>query len=477
MFEEADKVFQNIINIARQRDLSEEIITKAYETAKELHREQKRKDGQPYINHPVAVGLILAKLEFDENVIAGGLLHDTIEDCDYTSSQMIEDFGKSVFDLVDCVSAIDDAKYIFDNKDIFEDPNFIKSSAEEQTFKKLISLGKNNPCGFAIKFADRLHNLRTIEVFDYNKQLEKVRETEKWVLPIAKALKSEYFYRAIKNECFKIVNREKGKQYFASYRAYHSSNLKNIALFDRRLKELFAGSLIKDIRIKNVREYKVFEDLGKIYKNIDIREVSQGQILKVTNYNIYMLYNDGISAKEVMSEALRILSRQNDLKMIDAKIGSFSNKVYYQINDFFKNKYNIYILSKNEYRILKVGTLDGQNLELIDEENINNLEEDLIKIKTRSGEIKYIMKNSTALDLAFKLHRDIGFSFKYAIINGSKSKLPPYTKLNENDQVEIVMDTDENGILKNNAKLNWLAYVNTEHAKKILIKYFSRMIE
>lgn len=477
MFEEADKTFDQILKTVHQNDIPEEIIVKAYEKAKELHKEQKRKDGQPYINHPVAVALILAKLEFDENVIAGGLLHDTIEDCGYTKTQMISDFNETVFELVDCVSAIDDAKYIFDKKDIFEDPNFVKSSAEEQTFKKLISLGKNNPCGFAIKFADRLHNLRTIETFDYNKQLEKVRETEKWVLPIAKALRAEYFYRAITNECFKIVNRQKGRQFFESYNAYHSSNTSNILRFETRLKELFAGSLIKDIRIKNVREYKVFQDLSKIYKNIDIREVSQGQILKVTNYNIYMLFNDGISIKEATAEVLKFLNKQSDLKIIDANIGSFSNKVYYQINDSIKNKYNVYILSKNEYRILKVGTLNGQNLDLIDEENINSLDEDLIKVRTRSGEIKYIMKNSTALDLAFKLHRDIGFAFKYAIINDSKSKLPPYTKLNENDRVEIITDMDENGEMKNNAKLNWLAYVNTEHAKKILIKYFSRMIE
>ena len=477
MFDEVDKKFNLILEIARQRELADEIIIKAYEKAKELHKLQKRKDGEPYISHPVSVALILAKLEFDENVISGALLHDTIEDCGYTLAQMKKDFNKTVVELVDCVSAIDDAKYIFDKKEIFEDPEFVKSSAEEQTFKKLISLGKNNPCGFAIKFADRLHNLRTIETFDYNKQLEKVRETEKWVLPIAKALHAEYFFRAIKNECFKIVNKEKGKQFFESYWAYHSSNLTNLADFERRLKELFAGSLIKDIRIKNVREYKVFQDLEKIYKNTDIREISQGQILKVTNYNIYLLYNENTTKKEATSEVLSILSKQSDLKIIDAKTGSFSNKVYYQINDSIKNKYNVYILSKNEYRVLKVGTLDGQNLDLIDEENINNLEEELIKVKTRSGEIKYIMKNSTALDFAFKLHRDIGFAFKYAIINGSKSKLPPYTKLNDNDKIEIVTETDEKGEMKNNAKLNWLAYVNTEQAKKQLIKYFSHLIE
>ena len=85
-------------------------------------------------------------------------------------------------------------------------------------------------------------------------------------------------------------------------------------------------------------------------------------------------------------------------------------------------------------------------------------------------------KFSTALDFAFKIHKDIGFAFKYAIINGSKTKCPPYTKLNENDKVEIITDKDENGALINNAQLRWLAYVNTELAKKVLIKYYEEKI-
>ena len=119
-----------------------------------------------------------------------------------------------------------------------------------------------------------------------------------------------------------------------------------------------------------------------------------------------------------------------------------------------------------------MGTIDGQNLDKIDEDNINELDIDLIKVKTRSGETKYMTKGSTVLDFAFKIHRDIGFAFKYAIVNDSKTQLPPYTKLNDGDKVEIITEKDALGNLKNNAKLKWLAYVNTEFAKKVLIKYF-----
>lgn len=471
MFDDVDKRFDCLLEVVKSNDLPVEIIKKAYSKAKYLHKDQNRKDGTSYISHPVEVALILAKLNFDENVIAAALLHDTMEDCGYIADEMKADFNETIFKLVDCVSAIDKTKYVFDKENIYEDPEFVKSSAEEQTFKKLITLGKKNPCGFAIKFADRLHNLRTISSFDYAKQLEKVRETEKWVLPIAKALKSEYFYRAIKNECFKIQNQQTIQPFLEHYTIYHNSNQKNIEALDYRLKEIFANSSIKAIKIKEVREYKVFEDLTRLYKNIDLSKISQGQILKVANYNIFMLYR-GVSHKKAITEVINLLQLKTSLKVIDTKIGGFTGKMYMSVEDEYKNKYNIYILTENEYMMVKVGTADGQNLDKIDEENINELDVDLIRIKTRSGEIKYMPKGSTVLDFAFKIHRDIGFAFKYAIVNNSKTKLPPYTKLNEGDKVEIVIDKDVNGRTKNNAKLKWLAYVNSEFAKKVLIKNF-----
>ena len=142
MFEEIDKRFETLLEVATANEMPVGIIKKAYEKAKDLHKNQKRKDGTPYISHPVEVALILAKLDFDQNVIAGALLHDTIEDCGYTRKEMIADFNETVFKLVDCVSAIDKTKYVFDKENLYEDPEFVKSSAEEQTFKKLITLGK-----------------------------------------------------------------------------------------------------------------------------------------------------------------------------------------------------------------------------------------------------------------------------------------------------------------------------------------------
>ena len=88
MFEKAENRFRYLKQIAKNNNCQLDIIERAYQTALGLHKNQKRQDGTPYINHPVEVALILAKLGFDEEVIAGALLHDTIEDCGYTKEEM-----------------------------------------------------------------------------------------------------------------------------------------------------------------------------------------------------------------------------------------------------------------------------------------------------------------------------------------------------------------------------------------------------
>jgi GTP pyrophosphokinase len=134
-----------------------------------------RKDGTPYISHPVAVAKILAELDFDSDMISAALLHDVVEDCNYTIEQIKQHFNDNVANIVDAVTAIEDNQASI--KDIFYDENFKKDSLDDQTFNKLIALGEQNKLAFYIKFADRLHNLRTIGTFSEYKQVEKVKET------------------------------------------------------------------------------------------------------------------------------------------------------------------------------------------------------------------------------------------------------------------------------------------------------------
>ncbi len=478
MYKVIDGRFAIIKEIFEKNGNSTSQIDKAYNLAKELHKHQLRKDGTPYLGHPVEVALILARLGFDEDVVSSALLHDVIEDCGCSLETLKTEFNNNVAEMVDSVSAIDKAKYIYDADDIYENLNFEKASIEEQSFKKLIAIGKKNPLGFCIKFADRLHNLSTIDCFDYNKQLEKLKETEKWILPIAKILNAYYFFHKIKNECFKIKHRYDGECFFENYNDYHQKNEPNLKRFIVQLNEVLSGSKINRVECLPVEEFKVFDYLKERNSNINIKNITQSHILKVQNYRIYLLY-DNFNKKEVLDELLLILnSRLNSkLKILDANIGRFTQKPYILVQDTYCNLYNLYLMSTAEYTILQNGTLDGQQNDFIDDDNLDNLDVELIQVKTRSGEIKYIPNGSTVLDFAFKIHKDIGLGFKYAIVNKSKTKSPPYTKLYEGDMVEIVIDKNEQGEIKLSPDLKWFAYVNTELAKRVLIKWFEKMVK
>lgn len=477
MFSEVDIRFEYVKELLHKNRISRKKVERAYNLAFELHKEQVRKDGTPYISHPVEVAIILADLGFDDDVICAGLLHDVVEDCGYTVDQIKELFNYKVAELVDAVSAIESGEYKYNNDAFFESEDFIKQSAEEQTFNKLIAFGKRNPLAFCIKFADRLHNLRSIGVFPRAKQLAKVRETEQWIIPIAKVINAGYFYNALCNECFKIVYNVDDCLFFKHYNEYHNANYEHMLSFTSNLKVAFSNYGACEIMCEKVPENIVYEQIAKLIKIHDIRFLSQGKIIKVANYNMYAVFEKK-HTKKLYNDLLGKISQKliGKAKVIDAKINQVTNKCYFVLEDIYRNKYNLYILSKQEYIKQQIGTLDGQLNNYIDDDTTHNIVTEYIRVATRSGEIIYIPKDSTALDFAFKIHRDIGFGFKYAIINKTKNKYPAYTKLNDGDQISVFYDRDSDNKIINFAELKWLAYVNTELAKKHLIKYFEKKL-
>ena len=196
-------IYENIINDLKRKQIVDiGLFVKAFDLATKLHNGQIRKGGEPYILHPIQVAEILNRLDFDINVLCAGLLHDTVEDCGYTITQMQEDFNPVIAKIVDAVTAIE---LDFDK---FSEEDFPKFIEEAQTYQKLISIGKENLYAFYIKFADRLNNLRTIDCFPIYKQLAKIKETEKWLIPIIHILKSSWFYKQISNECFKSIGKQ-----------------------------------------------------------------------------------------------------------------------------------------------------------------------------------------------------------------------------------------------------------------------------
>jgi guanosine-3',5'-bis(diphosphate) 3'-pyrophosphohydrolase len=149
-------------------------VERAYDVAAYWHRDQKRKSGDPYITHPLAVATILAELGMNTDTLCAALLHDTVEDTPYTLVELRGEFGEDVAALVDGVTKLDKVKY--------------GDSAEAETVRKMVVAMSRDIRVLVIKLADRLHNMRTLRYLSREKQERKSRETLEIFAPLAHRL-------------------------------------------------------------------------------------------------------------------------------------------------------------------------------------------------------------------------------------------------------------------------------------------------
>ncbi|WP_010470471.1 RelA/SpoT family protein [Streptomyces somaliensis] len=172
-------VLEPLLRIVRSNDPKIETATLrqieyAYQVAERWHRGQKRKSGDPYITHPLAVTTILAELGMDPATLMAGLLHDTVEDTEYGLEDLRRDFGDQVALLVDGVTKLDKVKF--------------GEAAQAETVRKMVVAMAKDPRVLVIKLADRLHNMRTMRYLKREKQEKKARETLEIYAPLAHRL-------------------------------------------------------------------------------------------------------------------------------------------------------------------------------------------------------------------------------------------------------------------------------------------------
>ncbi|MFF2410880.1 RelA/SpoT family protein [Streptomyces sp. NPDC058092] len=172
-------VLEPLLRIVRSNDAKIETATlrqieRAYQVAERWHRGQKRKSGDPYITHPLAVTTILAELGMDPATLMAGLLHDTVEDTEYGLDTLRRDFGDQVALLVDGVTKLDKVKF--------------GEAAQAETVRKMVVAMAKDPRVLVIKLADRLHNMRTMRYLKREKQEKKARETLEIYAPLAHRL-------------------------------------------------------------------------------------------------------------------------------------------------------------------------------------------------------------------------------------------------------------------------------------------------
>jgi guanosine-3',5'-bis(diphosphate) 3'-pyrophosphohydrolase len=228
-FSSPEKLYEELVRSVRKYHPSTDLsmIEKAYKVASDAHKDQKRKSGEPYIIHPLCVGIILADLELDKESIAAGLLHDVVEDTVLTKEQVAEQYGDEVALIVDGVTKLGQLSYSAD-----------KVEEQAENLRKMFLAMAKDIRVIMVKLADRLHNMRTLQYMRPEKQLEKARETIDIYSPIAQRLGLAKIKNELDDLSLKYLEPE------AYYDLVHQINQK------KSEREAFVEEIVEEVRVQ-----------------------------------------------------------------------------------------------------------------------------------------------------------------------------------------------------------------------------------
>jgi GTP pyrophosphokinase len=471
------KEYKELLKIS-YRTLStkdKKLIRKAFDVAVDAHSEQRRKSGEAYIFHPIAVARIVAsEIGLDANSIAAALLHDVVEDCQRYNIKDIEQlFGESVARIVNGLTKISNIK---------KDMNV---SMQAETFRRMLLTLHDDIRVIIIKIADRLHNMQTIQSMSEDKQLKIASETLYIYAPLAHKIglyniKTELEDLSLKytepNIYNDIINKlEESKEEQDLYIKNISKVLKK-ALNKEQLKTEIKGrpksiySIRRKIRDQGVSFDEVYDKFAVriIYKS----ELKNEKFLAWKIYSIVTDYfrpnpirlRDWISApKSTGYEALHITVMGPKGRWVEVQIRSE------RMNEIAEKGYAAHYKYKegedqNDENLESwIGKLqevienpDSNAVEFVEQFKLNLYAKEIF-VFTPNGDLKSLPKDATPLDFSFSIHTEIGMKTRGAKVNG---KLVPLSHtLQSGDQVDII--TSENA----KPTSNWLDYVTTTRAK------------
>ncbi|RXP55120.1 bifunctional (p)ppGpp synthetase/guanosine-3',5'-bis(diphosphate) 3'-pyrophosphohydrolase [Lutibacter sp. HS1-25] len=449
-------------------------IRKAFDVALEAHKNQRRKTGEPYIFHPIAVAKIVAyEIGLDTTSIIAALLHDVVEDTDYTTEDIERLFGENVARIVSGLTKISHL-----NKDS-------NASVQAENFRKMLLTLNDDVRVILIKIADRYHNMQTMDAMPYDKQLKISSETLYIYAPLAHRLglyniKTElenlglkYTEPEIYNDIFDRITQSKEEQnkYIETF-----SNIIRESLDAENFKYIIKGrrKSIYSIRKKMLDQGVTYDE---IYDKFAIRIIYESTVKeeKFDAWKIYSIVTDHFrpnpsrlrdwisQPKSTGYESLHITVMGPQGKWVEVQIRSarmdeIAEKGY-AAHYRYKNKDEAETGLDDWLNKIKESLENSENSAAIDfvEDFKLNLYAKEIFVFTPNGDLKALPKNATALDFAFAIHTQIGMNCRGAKVNG---KLKPISHiLNSGDQVEIITAKNQK------PNIGWLDFVVTARAR------------
>lgn len=478
---EFDGLLQDYLNSNHRKKT--ELITKAFNFAHIAHKGVKRRSGEPYILHPLAVArIVLNEIGLGSTSICSALLHDVVEDTDYTVEDIEIIFGPKIAQIVDGLTKISGG--------VFGE----KASEQAENFRKLLLTMSEDIRVILIKIADRLHNMRTLGSMPLAKQYKIAGETEYIYAPLAHRLGLFRIKTELENLSFKYDHPETYHEIELRLENEMESLNKFYLEFSKPIKDKLTAQGYKfelHNRIKSV--YSIWNKMST--RNIPFEEVYDILALRIIfepkegideKVQCWMIYSAITAIYKPHPERIRdwvSTPKANGYEALHVTVMTPGGR-WVEIQIRSRRMHDIAERGLAAHWKYKTGHNDESELdkwlktikELLENPEPNaidfidtfklNLFASEIFVFTPKGEIKTISKNATALDFAFMLHSDIGYQSIAAKVN--HKLVPLNTVLNSGDQVEILTSK------KQTPQPEWLNYVTTAHAKTKLQTYFKK---
>ena len=469
-----------ILETDKQYDLSK--IVSAYQFAKQAHGSQTRSSGEPYIIHPLSVAMILVDLGMDTDTICVGLLHDVVEDTEYTLDDIRKKFGQDVAVLVDGVTKLNRI------------PIFDKEQQQAENVRKILLAMSHDIRVMIIKLADRIHNMRTLCFLPPAKQRRIALETMNVYAPIAHRLG----IRTVKEEL------EDLSFYYLDSFAY--AEIEHIMEIKKDEREAFIGSIKERIRKRLAQEHFAKEPIieGRvksiygIYKKVYMGHKSMDQIfdkyavrvIVSTVAECYMVlgivhdmfrplpnrFKDYISTpKSNMYQSLHttVLGRESIPFEIQIRTWDMHVSAEYGIAAHWKYKEGIQGKDKMEERLAWVRkVIEAQQTSDDVEEIVRAIKNDLspedIVVMTPRGDSISLPVGSTVIDFAYRIHTQIGHKTIGGKVDGKM--VPLDYELKTGEICEVLTSKDPN----KGPNRAWLGIVKTNEAKSKIRSWFKK---
>ena len=452
-----------------------DLIQRAYRVAEEAHRGQKRASGEPYLNHCLSVASILAELHVPPEVIAAGLLHDTVEDTSVTLDDLRSDFGDTIAILVDGVTKLTNLPRVsrgdqhaekdidekYDNGEVKKPVKGRRADMVSETLRKTFLAMGDDVRVVLIKLADRLHNMRTLGYIPEPKRKRIAQETLDIFAPLANRLGIWQIKWELEDLAFRYVNPEKYKEIAEQLAQRRPDREAQIESIKEALIQLLAHNNIKaEISGRPKHIYSIYKKMSKKGKPFDlVRDVRAVRLIVPDVPSCYAAlgvihthwrpipneFDDYIAApKDNFYQSLHTAVIFDDKRPLEVQIrttdmhqsAEYGIAAHWRYKEGTRSSDKSYQQRINWLRNMMEWRSDVNDATEFVESMRSDVFQDRVYVFTPRGDIIDLPAGSTPIDFAYHVHTDIGHRCRGARVNGKL--VPLYQELKTGDQVEVL---------------------------------------